>query len=384
MTRPSVLIAAKFAPTGYGGLAQYQRLLARELRDEAGAATRFCAMCDGPSSPPFPEGAAICLDPAQRAPTSLWMRLATRRIFHPVLEISIRRAFATNLRHATSSRPTSFHFVGTGWDFLGFAMNARARQLGASFTIWPAVHPGQWGDDAIDVRLYNKADTVFCQSQFEAKHLILRGVTRSKLVVCGLPPMCEPDGDGVEFRTARRIVGPSVLFVGRRVAEKGFQSLVRAWPLVMTRFPTAVLCIAGEDGPNASELLATIPADNLCDLGTPDQKTIADAFGACDIFCMPSSDESFGIAYAEAWSYAKPVICGPAPAPREWIQDGSTGLHAAQDPTDLAAAIMSLLADPARASEMGKAGLAFQRSQLTPKAMLAKHLASFRLTPLDE
>jgi len=384
MTRPSVLIAARFAPTGYGGLAQYQRLLARELRHQAGVATRFCAMCDGPSSAPFPEGAAICVAAEQRAAMPLWMRLAPRRIFHALLDLSIRRAFANELRQATSARPTSIHFVGTGWDFLGFALSARARQLGASFTVWPAVHPGQWGDDEIDVRLYNKADTVFCQSQFEAGHLTRRGVEQSKLVVCGLPPMCGTDGDGAGFRTARGVAGPSVLFVGRRVAEKGFQFLVRAWPLVIARFPNAVLLVAGEDGPDAPAFLATIPSENVRDLGTPDQKTIADAFAACDIFCMPSSDESFGIAYAEAWSYAKPVICGPAPAPREWIQDGVTGLHAAQDPTDLAAAIMSLLADLALASDMGKAGLAFQRSHLTAKGMLAKHLAAFRLPPLSE
>jgi len=384
MTRPSVLIAARFAPTGYGGLAQYQRLLARELRDQADVASRFCAMRDGPSNAPFPEGAAICLDAGQRAPMSLWMRLAPRRIFHSLLEISIRRTFVRELRQATSARPASIHFDGTGWDFFGFALSARARQLGASFTVWPAVHPGQWGDDAIDVRLYNKADTVFCQSRFEAGHLSERGVKQSKLVVCGLPPMCGSDGDGAGLRTARGVGGPSVLFVGRRIAEKGYQSLVRAWPLVMARFPNAVLLIAGEDGPDASALLATVPPENIRDLGTPDQKTIADAFATCDIFCMPSSDESFGIAFVEAWSYAKPVICGPAPAPREWIQDGVTGLHAAQYPTDLAAAIMSLLAEPALARTLGEAGLAFQRSHLTAKGMLAKHLAAFRLPPLAE
>jgi len=341
-------------------------------------------MSDGPSSTPFPEGAAICIGSGQRAPTPLWMRLAPRRIFHALLEVSIRRSFVRELRQATSTQPTSVHFVGTGWDFLGFALSARARELGASFTIWPAVHPGQWGDDAIDVRLYNKADTVFCQSQFEAGHLIRRGVEQSKLVVCGLPPMCETNGDGAGFLTDRGVAGPSVLFVGCRVAEKGYQSLVRAWPLVIARFPDAVLLVAGEDGPDASALLATLPAANVRDLGTPDQKNIADAFAACDIFCMPSSDESFGIAYAEAWSYAKPVICGPAPAPREWIQDGVTGLHAAQDPTDVAAAIMSLFAEPWLAREMGEAGLAFQRSHLTAKGMLAKHLAAFRIPPPAE
>jgi len=384
MTRPSVLIAARLAPTGYGGLAQYQRLLARELREQADVTSRFFAMRDGPSNTPFPEGSAICFDAGKRAPTPLWMRLAPRRLFHALLEISIRRTFARELRKATPIRPTSIHFVGTGWDFFGFALNAHARQLGATFTVWPAVHPGQWGDDAIDVRLYNKADTVFCQSRFEMRHLIDRGVEQSKPVVCGLPPMCGPDGDGVGFRSARGVAGPSVLFVGHRVAEKGYQALARAWPIVIAKFPDAVLLVAGEDGPNASKALATIPSKNIRDLGTPDQKTIADAFAGCDIFCMPSSDESFGIAYAEAWSYAKPVICGPAPAPREWIEHGVTGLHASQEPTHIAAAIMSLFANPMLARKMGHNGLTFQQTYLTAKGMLEKHLAAFKISPSTE
>ena len=66
------------------------------------------------------------------------------------------------------------HFVGTGWDFMGLAAARLARKKGMGFTIWPAVHPGAWGDDQIDVRLYRQADAVFCQSEYERNHLATR------------------------------------------------------------------------------------------------------------------------------------------------------------------------------------------------------------------
>jgi hypothetical protein len=45
------------------------------------------------------------------------------------------------------------HFVGTGWDLLGFPLERVVRRKQSIMTCWPAVHPGSWGDSPLDIDL---------------------------------------------------------------------------------------------------------------------------------------------------------------------------------------------------------------------------------------
>jgi starch synthase len=71
---------------------------------------------------------------------------------------------------------------------------------------------------------------------------------------------------------------------------------------------------------------------------------------------MPSDHETFGHTYLEAWSAGRPVIAGDIPPLREVVREGIDGLHASNEPRAIAEAILTLLADPARATAMGAAG----------------------------
>jgi len=78
---------------------------------------------------------------------------------------------------------------------------------------------------------------------------------------------------------------------------------------------------------------------------------------ACDIFVLPSGQESFGIAFLEAWACGKPVVGARIGAIPSVIDEGRDGLLAAyQDASDLARAIVELLANPQRRAQMGGAG----------------------------
>jgi glycosyltransferase involved in cell wall biosynthesis len=170
------------------------------------------------------------------------------------------------------------------------------------------------------------------------------GVAKEKLFVCPLPPTCRSDGDGLRFRKEQRLDNqPCVLFIGRRDEGKGYPALLKAWLLVLQAVPEAVLILAGPAGEQYQELLAKIPARNVRNLGIPNELIKADAIAACEIFCLPSAHESFGIVFVDAWSYAKPVVCGTAPACREFIVNGETGLWASHDPEELAEKLVALL-----------------------------------------
>ncbi len=121
-----------------------------------------------------------------------------------------------------------------------------------------------------------------------------------------------------------------------------------------------------------------MPARSLRDLGVPDESGKADALASCDVFCLPSSHEAFGIAYVEAWAYGKPVICGLAPACRELIEDGVTGLWADQDPASLAKKIVSLLQQPALRQKLGREGQARQKRDFTSESIAKIHVQALR------
>ena len=351
-----LLIAARRSPVGPGGLANYQTSLASEFEGRTGGRAALCALEGGTSENVTLMGSGV------REPVRIWSSLASRPLFHPLLEAWICAAYRQGSDSLLPPRPRVVHFVGTGWDFTGFAMAEFARRKRARFTIWPAVHPGLWGDDVIDLRLYRQADAVFCQSEAERWLLVERGIDPGRLVLCGLPPMCLPTGDGARLRGQLGIgTRPAALFLGRRSSEKGYPVLLEAWKRVAAAVPDAVLLLAGPGCDEASP----IEGDSIRDLGVPDEATKADALAACDVFALPSAHESFGIVYGEAWSYGKPVLCGPAPASRELVHDGITGLWSEQTPESIAAAIIRLLGDRELRYTLGEAGRRFQLERLT-------------------
>ena len=86
------------------------------------------------------------------------------------------------------------------------------------------------------------------------------------------------------------------------------------------------------------------------------QATLAE-FEQCDLFCLPSWAEPFGIVYLEAMARARPIIgcnnCGPA----DFVTSGSDGvLVSPKDPAALADAIRMLWDSPERLAKIGAEG----------------------------
>lgn len=376
------------SPFAVGGLAAYGRALASQLAEHAGIKGLFITL--GSATVPLSDEAALAW-PVRTLPCGaawrqlrrlLMCRLASRPWGHGLLE---RVAALVVSPSALARRYRSLeviHYLGTGWDFLGFPLLKTARRLGARFTVWPAVHPGSWGDDQIDLRLYRHADAVFHQSDHEKRHLVERGLPSDKLVPCGLPPLCRTEGDGARFRAARDLRDrPLVLFIGRRDEGKGYPALLTAWRQVVQEHRDAVLVLAGPGGADHQHLLESLPARSVRDLGIPGEAEKADALAASDVFCLPSAHESFGIVYVEAWSYGRPVVCGTAPACRELLGDQERGLWSDGTPGSIAHQISALLRLPALRAQLGLAGQQKVRRDFTRERMAAAHLRAWGMTP---
>jgi len=174
---------------------------------------------------------------------------------------------------------------------------------------------------------------------------------------------CDPDrvvvvGGGANFPivplTRRRWDSQTALFVGREWERKGGPDLLRAWEQVHRALPHARLQVAGLPTrprrlPPRVEWLGMIH----------DRQRLLDLFERASLFVMPSDHEPWGHVFLEAMASGLPCIGTRTCAMPEIIQEGRTGLLVPQrDHRALAAALLTLLDDPATCEAMGGAGQA--------------------------
>jgi glycosyltransferase involved in cell wall biosynthesis len=149
--------------------------------------------------------------------------------------------------------------------------------------------------------------------------------------------------------------------------QKGVTRLLAAMPLVWEAVPEARLLLAGPRLPDAStedrafrEALEALPEPRrpqAIHIGAFAEQDKASIFDACDVFAMPSTSESFGIVFLEAWVRGKPVIGARIGAVASVIHDGVDGILVPPDSVRaLADAVVALLRHPERRAAMGEAG----------------------------
>jgi glycosyltransferase involved in cell wall biosynthesis len=149
--------------------------------------------------------------------------------------------------------------------------------------------------------------------------------------------------------------GLKILYVGRISKEKDLPLLVKAFKEVCSMYNNVHLIVTG-DGPYLTamrEELKGVPAHFT---GYLEGEALEALYASCDLFVFPSGTDTFGNVVLEAQASGLPVIVTDRGGPRENIVEGETGLVVpARDPNALKEAILSLLNDPGRMKEMGRA-----------------------------
>ncbi len=176
------------------------------------------------------------------------------------------------------------------------------------------------------------------------------------------------------FSTGR---GPVGFFVGRLVAYKGLDVLVRA--IAGTQLSMVIV----GDGPVRGSLEAEIAARDLAGriavVGSVPDADLPRYHRAADYFVLPSNTpaEMFGVAMAEAMACGKPVISTSLPTGvREVNLAGVTGLEVPPDDSAaLRAAMLELSGDEGLRSRLGAAGRARVEERFSLEAMISAHLA---------
>jgi glycosyltransferase involved in cell wall biosynthesis len=169
---------------------------------------------------------------------------------------------------------------------------------------------------------------------------------------------------------------PLVGVVARLEPEKGHQTLLEAWPLVLDAVPNARLLIVGsgsrrealEEQAEALGLLGEACEGDAC-VGTkharPGAKVVFTGrrddvpavTAALDVAVLPSYREAQGLVILEAMALGRPVVASHVGGIPEMIRDGVTGvLVPPHDPDALAAAIVRVLTDHPFADMLARAG----------------------------
>ncbi len=159
----------------------------------------------------------------------------------------------------------------------------------------------------------------------------------------------------------RREIGagrdPLVGFVGRMTAQKGVDTLLRAFARVEKTHPAAKLILAG-DGPDREALMRlarSLGLQRAMFLGW--RTDAANVLADIDLLAIPSRWEGFGLVALEAMALGKPVAASKVSALPEIVVPSETGLLLTPGSIDeWAEGLTAILSDPKRAVDMGRAG----------------------------
>jgi glycosyltransferase involved in cell wall biosynthesis len=247
-------------------------------------------------------------------------------------------------------------------------------QVSAGIACWQngCVSSLAWPFIATQYRWLNRWRDVFTRvvpnSHYTAEQLLAAGWPRVEVIWNGVqvveprPPLVHP---------------PTIAYAGRLVAEKGVETVLRAFPLLRQSFPSLRLLVVG-DGPqrqylericqelaisSAVEMTGALPRDQA-------EQRLKGAW----VQLVPTvCQESFASVAAEAQMRGTAVVAARRGSLPEVVIDGETGtIVEPQDPQQLALAIHPYLADRNWAEQVGQAGRARAMREFRLETCVAK------------
>jgi len=249
---------------------------------------------------------------------------------------------------------------------MSYASFQIAQQHNIPFVLTPLHHPRWmgWRYKAY-IKLYKMADVVLALTRAEKQTLMALGVHEERIFITGMGPVLATQANPQKFQCDFHIDGPIVLFLGQHRWYKGYREVLQAARIVWQKIPETHFVFIGPAVGQSEKYFKALSDKRIHRLGKVDLQTKTDALAACSLLCMPSTQESFGGVYTEAWNFSKPVIGCNIPAVAEVVADEVDGYLVQQDPDQIAERICHLLLHTAQAQALGKAGQRKMKAQYT-------------------
>jgi glycosyltransferase involved in cell wall biosynthesis len=174
---------------------------------------------------------------------------------------------------------------------------------------------------------------------------------------------------------------PTVLFAGRMAHQKAPDLLVEALPAILSWHPLAKVIFAGDGDlrqpvERRARELGVAHATRF--LGFQTNGSLANLYKACDVVCVPSRNEPFGIVILEAWSAGKPVVSTRNGGPEEFVWHEVNGLKVHANPQSITWGLNTIFGDFERARWMGRNGRIAAEEAFTWDAVAQQTLNVYR------
>jgi glycosyltransferase involved in cell wall biosynthesis/predicted metal-dependent phosphoesterase TrpH len=205
---------------------------------------------------------------------------------------------------------------------------------------------------------YRQCATVLAPTRHVADALAARGYPEVGVWGRGVDAeLFDPRRRSDELRRGllERDEGVLCLSVGRLSEEKRVGVLLDAFALALRSRPDLRLVVAG-DGPARRELERTAPAGTIF-VGELLGIELAELYASADLFCFPSTTDTFGQVLLEAAASGLPVVAADAGGNSELVQQWHSGLLVPpEEPRELASALLLLADDPRLRRRLGANG----------------------------
>ncbi len=287
----------------------------------------------------------------------LLRRLAAKKLFDFLYRF-YRSAFKQNLLLLIKNADIVHNF-STG--YLAILGTEVCNENSIPIVSAPPVHFGKWGDSEKQLRAYCNSTALICPTEIFKKEIIKRVSNISAQIVIN-PPLSSPSPDKLIPPVILDEKKPFILFLGRREKYKGLAILLDAHSQIEHM---ANLVIAGP----GKEIIS--PSTSCIELGKVSEDVKHWLLSHCTIFCVPSTNESFGMVYVEAMSYDRPIVAIDIPPVNEIIIHNKTGLLIQPENCNaLVEALTRLLKDRALRKRFGKSAGKHYRVHYSQKQLV--------------
>jgi teichuronic acid biosynthesis glycosyltransferase TuaC len=183
---------------------------------------------------------------------------------------------------------------------------------------------------------------------------IRRGMDRSAVV-----SVVYNGADPNVFQPAQDRAQPTLLTVGNLIAVKGHTLVAEALGTLLPEFPNLVWEVIG-DGPELDRVRSVAGKLGVLSAvrfrGRLDRSAVAEAYGRCTVFVLPSRYEGLGCVYLEAMASGKVAIGCRGQGIEEVIRHGENGwLISPGGKDELVDGVRRLLRDADLRTQIGKA-----------------------------
>ncbi len=324
--------------------------------------------------------------PTQRVP---WYTLPRR-----FLEARVRKTAWRQLQKASyqlfhEKKPDLVHAHDLFPD--GYASVGLAKAMGA-----PLIVTSHGGDNRVHVKMRSRRSAVLEAASAAARVVCVSNIVKSELALAGLQTekmltirngidanrkYCGPKIDLIRGQYPGKTI---ILSVGHMVHYvKGFDITIKAFSRITSSGAknNVVLLLIGDGHERASlERLAGKSFDPgaIHFLGAKSPSETMEYMAACDIFCLPSWYEAFGVVYLEAMLHSKPVIGVAGQGISEVVTHQNEGLLVPPKDVDATQqALMSLINNEEQRLMMGKRGHSLVENTCTQRKAAEKLLETY-------